>query len=128
MLLVTDGPGETDHWLPGGGIDVGEIPEAALQRELFEEADAVIEALEYLGSQRIDDHQGGQEYLHYYWRRVRLAPQVGPVREATLRHDVSPLDFLDGLLWGRSDSAARTLLNLAVKVELQYQEKLKPDG
>jgi ADP-ribose pyrophosphatase YjhB (NUDIX family) len=128
ILLVTDGPGETEYWLPGGGVESGESPEEALQRELLEEADALIEALVYLGSQRMDDSQGQREFLRYYWCRVRLLPQAHPRGEATLRHEVFPDDFLDTLCWGRSDPAAPTLLELGIKAEIRYWRKLERHG
>ena len=120
ILLVSGGPEDPYRWLPGGGIEHGETPEQALRRELLEEADAAIQALEYLGSQRLEDVEGWEEYQHFYWCRVRLLPQ-GPVQtETTLRHLVSPEDFLDRLEWGRSDPKAAMLLRRALDVERKH--------
>jgi ADP-ribose pyrophosphatase YjhB (NUDIX family) len=126
ILLVSGGPGDPYRWLPGGGIEPGETPEQALGRELLEEADAVIEALEYLGSQHLEDAKGWQEYQHFYWCRVMLLPQE-PVRiETTLRHLVCPEDFLDTLEWGQSDPKAAMLLERALDVELKYRDSADP--
>jgi 8-oxo-dGTP pyrophosphatase MutT (NUDIX family) len=74
MLLVSGGADDADRWLPGGGIEPGETPERALQRELLEEADVTVVAMEELGSQRLDGPQSGRAYHRFYWCRVTLAP------------------------------------------------------
>lgn len=123
ILLVSGGPEDPFRWLPGGGIEQGETPEHALRRELIEEADASIEAWEYLGSQRLDDEAGLREYQHFYWCRVFLSPQDQPRVESTLRHLVSPADFLDMLEWGHIDPKAPMLLERALECEMRYREK-----
>ena len=120
MLLVSGGPSDPDRWLPGGGVEHGETPEQALRRELLEEADASIEAMESLGSQRMEGAQGRHEYHRFYWCRVTLAPQDFPRAESTLRHIVPAADWLDTLLWGRADPKAAMLLRQALEAERRY--------
>jgi len=123
ILLVSGGPDDPDRWLPGGGVEPGETPEQTLRRELLEEADASIVALEYLGSQRLDDTDGWQEYQHFYWCRVSLAPQGTTRAETTLRHLISPEEFLDTLEWGHSDPKAAMLLARALESERKYRSQ-----
>jgi ADP-ribose pyrophosphatase YjhB (NUDIX family) len=121
LLLVSGGDADPDRWLPGGGVEPGEDPQEALRRELLEEADATVEALEALGSQRLDRSDGRQEFHRFYWARVTLAQQALPRAESTLRHLVAPADFLDTLQWGRGDPKAAMLLERALEVERRYR-------
>jgi ADP-ribose pyrophosphatase YjhB (NUDIX family) len=126
LLLVSGGDEDPERWLPGGGVEQGETPQEALCRELLEEADARVEALEELGSQRLDRPDGRQEYHRFYWARVTLAEQVLPRAESTLRHLVAPVDFLNTLQWGRSDPKAAMLFAHALEVERRYRDASAP--
>ena len=112
----------------GTGRDPGRLdPPGSLKKYVDDEgyslsSDATVVALEELGSQRLDDPQTGCEYHRFYWCRVTLADQVFPRAESTLRHVVSPTDFLDALQWGRSDPKAPILLELALQAERRFAD------
>jgi 8-oxo-dGTP pyrophosphatase MutT (NUDIX family) len=123
LLLVSDGLGDPQFWLPGGGIENGETPTDALERELAEEAAATILDLQRLGAQRVDDSQNGTEYHDFYWCRVTLSEEFVPRHEVKLRRLVTHDDFLDTLFWGRNDPKAAMLLELALRIDKLYPEQ-----
>jgi len=123
LLLVSDGLGDPQFWLPGGGIEIGEAPTDALVRELAEEAAATILDLQRLGTQRVDDPLQGTEYHDFYWCRVTLAEEFVPMHEVKLRRLVTPDDFLDTLFWGRNDPKGAMLLDLALRIDKLYPEQ-----
>lgn len=112
MLLVGD---EHGLWLPGGGIEDGETPDAALARELMEEAAATVHDMGTLGAQRVDDPAAGIEYHAFYCCRIMLADRFVPKHEVTQRVLVPPERFLDTLFWGRRDPKAAMLLERALE-------------
>jgi 8-oxo-dGTP pyrophosphatase MutT (NUDIX family) len=124
MVLVSEYAGDPHRWLPGGGVEPGETAEAALARELLEEADATIVSMQPLGAQRVIDPWSGQElrqeFHRYYWCRVQLADQIFPRAESTMRHLIAVEAFLDSLSWGRRDPKAPRLYKLALEAERRY--------
>lgn len=119
MLLVRE-RSNPDYWLPGGGIEPGESPEAALARELVEEAAATVQSLRYLGAQRVDDPLKPSEHHGFYWCRVLLADAYAPTLEVDERLPVAPERFLDLLFWGRDDPKAALLLSKALTANQRY--------
>ena len=121
MLLASGAPSDPCCYPPGGGVEAfDETPEAALRRELMEEAATTIHALKRLGAQRRYDPAVGTEYSAFYWCRITLADASVPTElERTL---VSPEDYLDTLFWGRSDPTAAILLEKALACERQFEQ------
>lgn len=117
MLLVTDSTTAPACWLPGGGVEPGETPEAALERELLEEANAVLIDLALLGTQRAQDSAGLVSIQSFYLCRVTVRDEFIPKHEVTERVLVEPDRFLDTLFWGRSDPKAALLLDNALQIE-----------
>ena len=120
VLLVSGAPGDDCCFAPGGGVEGDETPEAALRRELWEEAAATIHALQRIGSQRIDDPSKGTGYHSFYWCRVTVAEASVPTELD--RFLVRPEAFLDTLTWGRTDPTAETLFDRALELEKRYRQ------
>lgn len=119
LLLVSSGPNDHQYWLPGGGVEAGETPEAALIRELWEEAAATVHTLKPIGVQHVTDTVGANEYHTFYWCRITLDDTFTPQHEIGVRKLVAPAAFLDTLFWGRVDPKAGILLDLALQLERQ---------
>lgn len=122
---------DDDNWtLPGGHPEAGETLEAALERELREEASARLIACEYLGCQRVEDPARPDGPPLYYqarfWARVELYPFEAHF-ETTARHLVAPEAFLEALAWGDAASA-RIILAEGRRRERRAASGVAPQG
>jgi 8-oxo-dGTP pyrophosphatase MutT (NUDIX family) len=112
--------GDDQRWhLPGGHPLEGETLEAALEREVWEEARARVVRSTYIGCQRIDDPEHPDGLTTYYqarfWARVEVYP-FKALFETTERKLVDPDEFLSTLIWGDAP-IAKIILDRGIAVE-----------
>ena len=119
IVLVTTGNGRWN--LPGGHPVANETLEAALEREVWEEARARVVRSQYIGCQQIDDPDAEAGPKLYYqarfWARVEVYP-FKALFETTDRRLVDPDELLDTLFWGDLP-IAKTVLDCGLAVENQ---------
>jgi len=119
IVLVTTGDGRWN--LPGGSPEAGETLEAALEREVWEEARARVVRAQYIGCQEIEDPDANAGPKLYYqarfWARVEVYP-FKALFETTDRKLVDPSEFLDSLFWGDMP-IAKMVLDCGLAVENQ---------
>lgn len=119
IVLVTTGDGRWN--LPGGRPEQGESLEAALEREVWEEARARVVRSTYIGCQQVEDPDAAEgPRLYYqarYWARVEVYP-FKALFETTDRQLVEPGEFLGQLFWG-DVPIARTVFDCGLAVENQ---------
>src|SRR5262245_57108491 len=101
IVLVTTGDGRWN--LPGGRPEQDETLEAALDREVWEEARARVVRAQYIGCQQVEDPDSldgpALYYQARYWARVEIYP-FKALFETTDRKLIDPDEFLDSLFWG----------------------------
>jgi len=119
IVLVTTGDGRWN--LPGGHPEQGEALEAALEREVWEEARARVVRAQYIGCQQIEDPAAVVGPKLYYqarfWARVEVYP-FKALFETTDRRLVDPGELLDSLFWGDLP-IAKIVLDCGLRVENQ---------
>ena len=95
-------PGAGRWPLPGGGVEFGEHPEAALVREVYEESGLSIESFRYLGiDSRVYEATTNRSELHAI-RMIFTAPLSGSPRVTEIDGSVDaarwvPLDAMGDL-------------------------------
>ena len=119
IVLVTTGDGRWN--LPGGHPEEGETLEAALEREVWEEARARVVRSQYIGCQQIEDPDALEGPTLYYqarfWARVEIYP-FKALYETTERRLVDPSELLDKLFWCDLP-IAKAMLDCGLAVENQ---------
>jgi len=98
--------------LPSGGVDVGEEPEPAARRELFEETGYGAEKLEYLTS--VHTSTGRSTEVCHLFRCEAVKDERGPQPEATEFIQVVEVPFEEalGMISGGEITDSATVLGL----------------
>ena len=109
LVLVSK---DSKHWtLPGGKPEAGESPTATLQREVLEEACAIVTNHTYLGAQRFSDAITGSTYYQLrYLAQVKLRA-FEPKFEMRYRR-CECLGNARKALWGGSSPIGNALIDL----------------
>lgn len=121
MLLIRKarGPYTGLYDLPGGGLEWGEAPEAAVVRELLEEAGVAVGVERLLGSfSRVATwvHPSGERRieLHHMGFLYGLTGQVGPLKEEPDGEDSLGAEWVP--LAGLTDETASPLVMRALEL------------
>lgn len=119
IVVVTSGDGRWN--LPGGHPEANETLEAALEREVWEEARARVVRSQYIGCQQVEDPGAvGEPKLYYqarFWARVEVYP-FKALFETIDRRLVDPDELLDTLFWGGLP-IAKVVFDCGLRVENQ---------
>lgn len=122
VLLVrgTDGTMQ----LPGGGVESGETPIAAVERELREEAEASLMKARRLGAFLIEGVTRSLREVHdFYWCRVSLTDTWRPTADIAERRVVDVRNFAQALGWSPNDLKVPFLLERAQTIEASMVER-----
>jgi NADH pyrophosphatase NudC (nudix superfamily) len=119
VLVLADG----ETWqLVGGHPEEGETIEAALVREVAEEACATVTALSYLGAQEVNDPHSPSGLTTYYqaryWARITL-DKFRNTHEITARKCLNPSEVKTMLAWD-TPRILEVILQTALTCEREF--------